>query len=78
MTEERFQFYNGLLRQAAINEGLRSKPIKQMLEEKDRQIAAMGLLIDDAMAVFKTYVNVPEANALRERWEKLKHDPVAN
>jgi predicted component of type VI protein secretion system len=65
---------NDVLRQMAINDGLRNKPIKQMLDEKDRQIAVMAQLLDEAMRVFKAYVNVPEANALRERWGKLKSE----
>jgi len=103
------------LSQLAINSELRNRPIKQMIEEKDRiiaekdaeierlqidymhwnelkqslgvksaveffdviyardqRIAAMALLLDEAMAVFKAYVNVPEANALRERWAGLR------
>jgi len=102
------QEQSALLSQMAINDGLRNKPIKQMLEEKDRIIAekdaeierlhidymrwdelkqslgvksaveffdviyARDQMLDEAMAVFKAYVNVPEANALRDRWERLK------
>ena len=115
---------SSLLSQMAINEGLRNKPIKQMLEEKDREIerlnrvsdayrsqadtyertlyevwklvgdrtdnvltstrecltakdkniTEMAGLLNEAMAVFRAYVNVPEANALRDRWEKLKRE----
>lgn len=84
------------LRQSALNAGLREagqKPIRQMIEEKDKEIYALKLnadgllrqwkeadaeiarlqaLLDEAMAVMGTYINVPEAAALRARWEKLK------
>jgi len=91
------QNQSSLLRQLSINDGLRNKPIKKMLEEKDREIGQladinqdlivnntanicrideMARLLDDAMGVFKAYVNVPEANALRERWEQLKSELV--
>ena len=88
---------SSLLSQMAINDGLRNKPIKQMLEEKeceinrlrslllemkatmrqvdsekDQRIVELTQMLDEAMAVFKAYVNVPEANALRDRWERLK------
>ena len=38
----------------------------------------MAELLDDAMKVFSLYINVPEANTLRDRWEKLKNDSLAN
>ena len=34
----------------------------------------MSALLDDAMKVFQAYVNVPEANAVRDRWMKLKSE----
>lgn len=33
----------------------------------------MARLLDEAMEVFKAYLNVPEATALREKWERLKN-----
>lgn len=40
---------------------------------KDREIQQLTRLLDEAMEVFKAYLNVPEATALREKWERLKN-----
>jgi hypothetical protein len=39
-----------------------------------KRIDMMTTLLDDTMAVFKTYLNVPEANAVRDRWLELRNE----
>lgn len=41
-------------------------------QERIAELAELAELVDKAMAVMGTYINVPEALVLRERWEKLK------
>jgi len=33
-------------------------------------------MLDEAMAVFDRYLNVPESVALRKRWESFKNQPL--
>lgn len=42
------------------------------VSDKDKEIVHLTALLSDAMAVMGTYINVPEALALRERWGRLK------
>jgi hypothetical protein len=39
-----------------------------------KRINMMSGLLDDTMKVFQSYLNVPEANAVRERWLALKNE----
>lgn len=42
------------------------------IQQKDQRIVQLETLLDESMKVIGLYINVPEAIALRERWEKLK------
>lgn len=52
----------------------RSRDSWQLIATKGQErMAELADLADKAMAVMAHYINVPEALALRERWEKLKN-----
>jgi len=32
-------------------------------------------MLEEAMKIFSSYLNVPESRALQERWDKIKNAP---
>jgi len=46
---------------------------KALAKDKQR-IAEMTAMMEEAMAIFDRYLNVPESVELRKRWEALKNE----
>ena len=46
------------------------------IAKKDERIQSMTAMLDGVMAVFQTYLNVPESRDLRERWIELRNELV--
>ena len=36
---------------------------------------ALKTMLEEAMKIFSSYLNVPESRALQERWDKIKNAP---
>ena len=51
----------------------------RIIAQKDMEIARLKEhiqnMMDEAMKIFATYLNVPESRALQERWDSLKNAP---
>lgn len=43
---------------------------------KDKRIAALKSLMEEAVKTLSLYINVPEATKLKEAWEKIKVDDL--
>ena len=47
----------------------------QALAKDKQRIAEMTAMVEEAIAIFDRYLNVPESVALRKRWESFKNQP---